>query len=656
MGQTSFPPSAILTQGVPTTEPVTPGIWWLNNGVLTFSQGIPPTIDTQPANTTASPGSTATFTIAATNATSYQWQLDSGSGFANISGATSTNYTTSALVIGENGDEYRCVVTGPGGTVTSNAAVLTVEVPWGAEAAAYGTRVNDAGGTMTEDGYMLADAVFQNATTQGITLSRGYLFGTSCNLPSVEREVLELTGNGESLLADSVAKDSTLHVGKGSLCLEGYTAQEGKLKTTTESLFDNTDWTIFGYFQKPLLDTTASGKGSFFCSQYNTFAAGRFWMEAGTTGLFSFTPISNGSAVQIRSGANYSGGGIIEPIPFFIKYNATTRVVTAYNPLTGAETGTTTLTTDFTALPTHFGAMQIASAAAGSPQVISYFGCLKYSGNLTNVQMDSVWSDFHAAHSKLVDKAWVIGNSVTSGADAGEAGSNTANNWPTKVSAIAARNNTITIRPPSMGGKAIYFFRPSDYTQPIGSTHTGYPPYSAADSVDTWKHWKPTILVIDENQNTAASNSVNVDYEIDWGTLVDAIVDDLQAIEPGLKVVCGTQLAIQAKSIVSPYPDYSYAEMLADEVSNTSKFRRNLRDWSVLIRADSRYDAVAEIYSLFNQGFPTEIDGDAATPATDYPNGDPALFYDDPQHPNAAGHLLMRDAFWAAVNSVRLHA
>lgn len=88
-----------------------------------------PTINTHPSNQSVTEGATATFSVAATasaGSLSYQWQLDSGSGFANVSGATSSSYTTPATVLGDSGDQYRCNVTDSNGTVTSNAATLTV--------------------------------------------------------------------------------------------------------------------------------------------------------------------------------------------------------------------------------------------------------------------------------------------------------------------------------------------------------------------------------------------------------------------------------------------------------------------------------------------------------------------------------------------------
>jgi regulation of enolase protein 1 (concanavalin A-like superfamily) len=83
-----------------------------------------PTIATQPASVTVTVGQTATFVVGATGnpAPTFQWQK----GTTNISGATLASYTTPATVAGDSGSTYRCVVTNSVGTVTSNAATLTV--------------------------------------------------------------------------------------------------------------------------------------------------------------------------------------------------------------------------------------------------------------------------------------------------------------------------------------------------------------------------------------------------------------------------------------------------------------------------------------------------------------------------------------------------
>ena len=87
------------------------------------------TITTQPSNVTVTEGETATFSVTATGSNlTYQWQQSTdGSAWANISGATSSSYTTQAATMDMDGWQYRCVVTdGNSNGVTSQAATLTV--------------------------------------------------------------------------------------------------------------------------------------------------------------------------------------------------------------------------------------------------------------------------------------------------------------------------------------------------------------------------------------------------------------------------------------------------------------------------------------------------------------------------------------------------
>ncbi|HKW61802.1 MAG TPA: immunoglobulin domain-containing protein [Candidatus Acidoferrum sp.] len=88
---------------------------------------VAPSITTQPTNQTVTAGQAATFTVTAAGSAplSYQWQKNG----ANISGATSASYTTPATTSSDNGSTFRAVVTNSAGTVTSNSATLTVNVP-----------------------------------------------------------------------------------------------------------------------------------------------------------------------------------------------------------------------------------------------------------------------------------------------------------------------------------------------------------------------------------------------------------------------------------------------------------------------------------------------------------------------------------------------
>ena len=82
----------------------------------------PPSITTQPVNSTVAVGRTATFTVAATGSgLTYQW---SKGGIA-ISGATSAMLSIANCKTA-NAGSYTVIVRNTSGSVTSAAAVLTV--------------------------------------------------------------------------------------------------------------------------------------------------------------------------------------------------------------------------------------------------------------------------------------------------------------------------------------------------------------------------------------------------------------------------------------------------------------------------------------------------------------------------------------------------
>jgi hypothetical protein len=95
---------------------------------ITVNDVRPPVITTQPVSTAVCVGKTATFSVVATNGTSYQWQTGNANNqWANIPGATSASYTTNNTNMFMNGALYRVAITGPCGTVVySNPVILTV--------------------------------------------------------------------------------------------------------------------------------------------------------------------------------------------------------------------------------------------------------------------------------------------------------------------------------------------------------------------------------------------------------------------------------------------------------------------------------------------------------------------------------------------------
>ena len=96
------------------------------------SAGTPPALTSQPTAVTVAQGQTATLTavVSGTPTPTLQWQVSANGGvsFANINGATSSSYSL-LTAAADNGNRYRVVATNSVGTVTSQAALLTVTSP-----------------------------------------------------------------------------------------------------------------------------------------------------------------------------------------------------------------------------------------------------------------------------------------------------------------------------------------------------------------------------------------------------------------------------------------------------------------------------------------------------------------------------------------------
>jgi hypothetical protein len=93
-----------------------------NTAALTINTAT--SITTQPSLQNVCLGGQASFSVVAAGAgtLTYQWQK----GGANISGANSATYSIASVASG-NAANYACIVTGGCGSVTSNAAALTIK-------------------------------------------------------------------------------------------------------------------------------------------------------------------------------------------------------------------------------------------------------------------------------------------------------------------------------------------------------------------------------------------------------------------------------------------------------------------------------------------------------------------------------------------------
>lgn len=124
---------ATTITGTGTSTPATSA----SRAVIVFALRRGTNITANPTNQVVQEGQTATFSVTAltrSGTLSYQWQNNTGSGWNDIGGATSTSYTTGTLVAStDNNTGIRVKVADDEGTVTSDSVVLTVLAvgkPW----------------------------------------------------------------------------------------------------------------------------------------------------------------------------------------------------------------------------------------------------------------------------------------------------------------------------------------------------------------------------------------------------------------------------------------------------------------------------------------------------------------------------------------------
>jgi|CXWL01.1.fsa_nt_gi uncharacterized repeat protein (TIGR01451 family) len=103
-----------------------------NSNSASLTVGATATLNSQPTNVNTCMGSAITFSVSATGAANFQWQVNSGSGFIDVtnispySGATTATLTIVGVTAAMNNYQYRCVIGSCPTAITSNAALLSV--------------------------------------------------------------------------------------------------------------------------------------------------------------------------------------------------------------------------------------------------------------------------------------------------------------------------------------------------------------------------------------------------------------------------------------------------------------------------------------------------------------------------------------------------
>ncbi len=281
-----------------------------NSATLTVtSSPIAPSITTQPANQTVTLGTAANFSVVASGTAplTYQWQKSN----ANISGATSANYTTPQTVSGDNGATFRVIITNAVTSITSTSATLTVNT-----AAMSGTDVTTYHDDLARTGQNITETILTQANVNSTK------FGLLRNLPvdglvdgeplylsrlsvggSMHNVVVVVTEHDSAYAFDS---DTGVQLWKVSLLGSGETTSDdrGCSQVTPE----------IGITSTPVIDRTAGAHGILYAVAMSKNGS-TYFQRLHALDITTGSELENGpvtvQATYPGTGANSSGGQVV---------------------------------------------------------------------------------------------------------------------------------------------------------------------------------------------------------------------------------------------------------------------------------------------------------------------------------------------------------
>lgn len=302
----------------------------------------PPTITSNPASSTTIVGGNTTFSVNATNATGYQWQVDQGSGYINIgnggvySGATTSTLSITGATAGMNGYIYRVVATGATApAAVSNGAALTVNA-----ALPTVTSVSPASGPTTGGTYV----TISGSNFSGVTAVK---FGSKSATNITVVNTTQITASSPAGMAGTVDVTVTSSGGTSATSAADQFTYSAAQQTQTIT-FANPGPQIFGT-TPTLTATSSSGLTPTFTSS--------------TTGVCTIT--SSGALTFVTAGsctieADQAGNATYAQAPY-VPQTFTVNAVVPSAPVVGVATaGDAQATVTFTAPASSGGAAIIA--------------------------------------------------------------------------------------------------------------------------------------------------------------------------------------------------------------------------------------------------------------------------------------------------------
>jgi hypothetical protein len=302
-----------------------------NAATLTVNTApVAPTITAQPSNQTVTAGQAATFTVTATGTAplNYQWQKNS----ITISGATAATYTTPSTTASDNGSQFTVIVSNSAGSVTSSAAVLTVDAPQLAATPSTISFGNVVTGTNNSQSIKLT-----NGGSASITISQATVSGTGFSINGFTTPMT--IAAGASSMFNAVFGPTVAGTASGSI-----------------SLVSNAP-------SSPLaIPLSGTGMAATFLLGVNSTSLSFGNVNVGTSNSLSATLANTGNSNVTISSVTAAGAGF------------STTGVTAGTTLTPNQSATLNITFAPAAAGSVTGSVSVASNATNSPTVITVSG------------------------------------------------------------------------------------------------------------------------------------------------------------------------------------------------------------------------------------------------------------------------------------------
>lgn len=405
-----FTPSGI-TQTTYYQRVVNSGSCSSTSGVVTATVAPTFAIGTQPSSLITCPGTTASFSVATTGSSvTYQWQENTGSGFANLSnGGVYSGVTTATLAIsnaslGMSGYTYRCVVTGVGAcastSINSSAATLTTNIlpnitvqpanvawcstaPLSVTLTATGNGLTyqwqrkapaDAGFTNITNGTSYANATTATLTVLAPTAAfNNYQFrcvvSNSCGV-SVTSSASTLTMQS-AIGFNSISSAQTICAGSVPVLLAGsaptggsgtYTYQWQEY-TTVSGVWANTTGATASDYTPPALNTTTQYRRVVNSSNCNASTSPVIIMTVDQPPTVSAPPAATNTCANVSTTVAVTGTGNNISYQWQVSNNGGTSFVNCTNGTRYANATTATL--QITAPPASFSGYQYRCVVTG---------------------------------------------------------------------------------------------------------------------------------------------------------------------------------------------------------------------------------------------------------------------------------------------------